>query len=79
MRKFILGGLILVCFGTASVTGVDHFARKAYAQGCKDEVLEIVDVIANATGDHTVAEQLKELLYNMCEMKARDVKLKEIF
>lgn len=77
MSHIVLSVAVLVCLGTAAIGGVDHFARKAYAQGCKDQSEEIAGMVAQTAGEEA-GNQFKELLNNMCEKKAHDLPLKEI-
>lgn len=76
--KAVLGLLVAVCLGMSLAGGAKHFGKKAYAAGCKDMALEIVDVVLKTTGDIDYALALKGALFTECEEKASRYSIKEL-
>lgn len=78
MKNFILGLLVLACLVFSVFRVIDHFAREVYANGCRDEAFQIVQMVYALSGDQEGATKFGETLFNECDERSRSVSLKDI-
>lgn len=69
--------LLWFLLGVNTYIGIDYCIRKSYSIGCKDDMLETVDLVAKE--NDTDVRQLKMLFSNNCDEKAKDFKFTELF
>lgn len=77
MQHIFLGILVLVCLGLSAAAGGEHFARKAYANGCKHQAADVLDRLMPDSPPDLV-DQIKQIMYDRCDAASQEASLKEI-